>query len=90
LSSVLSPCALFDAEVENGSTPNDDDYPTWVQAAIEAQLGETLDAKKLVWEDVLALWRLKLSEEEGWKDGVRQQHVSAWLVRSGFPESRER
>ena len=37
-----------------------------------------------LWECVLALWRLKLTEEKGSEDLIWLQHVSAWMVSNEF------
>jgi hypothetical protein len=76
-----TPYALYAIAVDEDAMPNAIDDPTWTMEALESELEATPDGKDALWEGILALWRLKLCEEEGINHESWQNLVSAWMVR---------
>ena len=66
----LLPCAIVADLVANDERPSfrrPDEKP-WSVAAISAEMGSAGPAKATILESVLAIWRLKMTQEEGAED----------------------
>ena len=77
----VPPCRLYEDVVEEGARPSSQRDPGWTLKTLEPIFVRAPKAKFALWECALAIWRLRLSEEEGGKEVVWQEHVQAWLVR---------
>ena len=87
----LLPCAIVADLVANDERPSfrrPDEKP-WSVAAISAEMGSAGPAKAAILESVLAIWRLKMTQEEGAEDREWQNHLTAWLVRDNWVLRRE-
>ena len=87
----LLPCAIVADLVANDERPSfrrPDEKP-WSVAAISAEVGSAGPAKAAILESVLAIWRLKMMQEEGAEDREWQNHLTAWLVRDARSSRRE-
>ena len=70
----------YSTEVEDNTSPSLKRDGDWAKAQIDRELANVPEGKEALWECVLALWRLKLCEEEGSQEEAWQELVSAWLV----------
>lgn len=68
--------------VAEKAEPNFMEDVDWARRNLDAELERTPDDAEALWEGVLALWRLKLVEEEGKLHSSWRGLVSAWLVRN--------
>jgi hypothetical protein len=66
--------------VDEDEKPSFRNEPSWSRRGLEEELGEVPEASDALWESVLALWRLKVVQEDGSDSVIYQKHVSAWLV----------
>lgn len=80
--SVLHPGSWFTEAVTAGAKPTLRDDPSWTYGTLEKTLEETPEALEPLWDCVLSLWRLRLSESKDLGDGTLLwvQMVVAWLV----------
>lgn len=81
---VLPPCRLYDAVVDDERAPGDADE-AWSQMAVYPSLPRA--KAPIIWEAVLAIWRLKEEQKLGMGSVVWRQHLLAWLVRPIPPRS---
>ena len=79
---VCASYAPYDEVVDENAEPNPIEHPYWTRCDLESKLENVPDGTDVLWEVVLALWRLKLFEETGGLDEAWKSLVSAWLVRN--------
>lgn len=77
---VLPNFEPYGALVEDEVTPARGRGPDWTKKTILGQLENTPTGKDVIWETVLALFRLRSLEDEEMKGKLWQQLVSAWMV----------
>jgi hypothetical protein len=76
----LVPCTLLAAL--GRPDPSSADDSRWTRKALLPELAKVpVEAREAVLESVIAIWRLKKTEEEGPDDPVWEDHLEAWLVR---------
>jgi hypothetical protein len=82
---LLRPCALLTELIENEEGPRsrDPSDADWKLSSYSSLLEEVQYAKRAIVESVVAVWRLRQTEEEGPADALWGDHLEAWLVR-GF------
>ena len=79
---LCDPYFAYDVIAEEGAQPNPFEDEQWDRNTLDSQLVMMPDGGDALWEGILALWRLRLVQEDGAFDRSWRTLVSAWLVRS--------
>jgi len=80
---ILDPCSLIADLVADDLKPSSrvDSDCRWSMTALGPLLDADPEMKAPLWAAVVAIWRLKCSEEEGRNCEIWKSHLQAWLVR---------
>jgi len=80
---VLDPCPLIADLIADDLKPNSrvDSDRRWSMTALGPLLDADPEMKAPLWAAVVAIWRLRCSEEEGRNCETWRSHLQAWLVR---------
>lgn len=77
---VLGSCALLQAWLDQEPSDGDDLERPWSRATILPLLEVCSEDQETIYEAILAIWQLKMCEEEGADDPAWLGLMEAWMV----------
>jgi len=77
----VSSCDLYNRVVEDEAKPAGKHDEDWLRRSLEVAFAEAPQGAEALWECMLAIWRLKVEEEDGSEDDTWKDLLCAWLVR---------